>query len=315
MEQRAETKNKNLPIVFLLTSLTTLLVLRVLPIFKSPLSTYGYDYGFYLYAAEHAQTLRLSSWLTVLWGGYNNPLFYLAHVLRVPPGVMLNEAYFAAVIFAGVGFYFLLKRFSWQAGALACALFGLSLVQTEGYLMFLWKNILALPFLLLGFYFFTQKRFRPWLICSLLIFLTHRTTAIIYALTLSMYGIYWLIKHKKYFLLIGFGLLALIMVLCGFYFLNLKSLILNLISNNNYYVRTGLFLENQNLFALWWPYLLLALPGMWLYLKRREHWLLPIFAGLCLTWIFLHLPFYRRVLFYLVLAVIYFASYFLGQID
>ncbi len=85
-----ETKIKNVPLIFLLLALKVLLLIRLIPILKSPLSNYGYDYGFYLYAASHASGLHLNNFLTALWGGYNNPLFYLACILRIPAGLIIT---------------------------------------------------------------------------------------------------------------------------------------------------------------------------------------------------------------------------------
>lgn len=311
-----ETKSKNPhTIVWLLAALCVLLVLRALFLLKAPLSGFGYDYGFYLYAAEHAQKLQIDSLLVALWGGFSSPLFYLGNLLHLPSGIILNEIYFFSAIFLGLAFYFVFAPKNRLAGILAAILAASSLIQSEAYFMFLWKNIVALPFLLLGFKFFLQGRWKIFALSSAAILLTHRTTAIIYFLTLLLYGIYWLIKQKKYKLLTTLLIVFSLLLTASYFLLNLKPLILNLIAHNNYFVRTGLFLENQNLFALWWPFLALGLAGLVLHLYRRENWLWPIFGGLCLLWIFFHLPFYRRIIIFLDLAVIYFAAYFLSQIN
>ena len=75
MAEPKEIKTKNHPIAaWLLLALALLIILRFIPLLHSPLSTYGYDYGFYLYAISHAS----ASWhglTTAITGGYDNPLF------------------------------------------------------------------------------------------------------------------------------------------------------------------------------------------------------------------------------------------------
>lgn len=310
-----ETKTKNLPLIFLLLALTALLLTRLIPILKSPLSSYGYDYGFYFYAAGHPAQLGIGSILTALWGGYNNPLFNLTHLLRIPTVLVVNELYFFFAALAGWAMYYLGSRFSKTCGLLAAALFACSLVQSEAYTIYLWKNIAALPFLMLGFSFLLQKRWRAFAFSSGAILLLHRTTAIIYLLTIVIYFTYELIKARRYNIL-AFGWIAAIALgAVGFYILHLKEVILNLIQNKNAFVASGLFLENQNLLKIFWPTLLLGLPGIWLYIKNRENALLNIFFAVCGVWFLFHLPFYRRILVYLDLGLIFYAAYFLSNIN
>ena len=70
----AETKNSLNNLAYLLIVLTFLLIIRLLPLLKAPLSFYGYDFGFYYYAAGHA-SWHLSDLTQALWGGYNSPIF------------------------------------------------------------------------------------------------------------------------------------------------------------------------------------------------------------------------------------------------
>lgn len=308
--QKSQTK-----IWLLMLSLFTLLTFRTLPLLYGTFANYGYDYGFYLFAIKHTQNLTLSSFFTALWGGYNNPLFYIGNLLHIPASITLNELYFFASLFTGLCFYFVFAKKNWQAGIFACLLFATSKIQAEMYNIFLWKNVLALSFLLLSFKFLEERRWKLFIFSSLMILLTHRTTAIIYILTLLIYFTHQFIKQKKYKLLVFGSSLITICLATSYTLLPIKSIISNLINNNNSYVRTGLFLENQNLFAIWWPFLALALPGIFLYLKNRRGILWPIFTTVCLLWVFFHLPFYRRIIIYLDIAVIYFSAHFLNQLN
>ena len=178
--------------------------------------------------------------------------------------------------------------------------------------MFLWKNIAALPFMILGFLFFMEKRWWPFALASAAVFLTHRTTAVFYSLTIGCSLVYWQIRHKKFWWLAG-ELVAAGAVTFAL-FPHIRATIDQLINNNNYYVRTGLFLEGQNILLLLWPVILLALPGIWWHIRRRQHSLPIIFLAVSLLWFALKLPFYRRVLIYLDLGLICFAASFLGDV-
>ena len=298
----------------LLLALTLLMAIRLLPMLKAPISAYGYDFGFYLSAAKtaawHFKDLGQS-----LWGGYNSPWFVLANLIHLPASVSLVGSHFFMAVFSGWSIYYLMRGHDKLTGIFAVSLVALSQIQMESYFMFLWKNAMALPFLFLGFGFLRKKNWWGFALSSLLILLLHRTTAIIYFLTLGLYLIWAQIKSKSYKTLIAMLLGACLLFAICYLLFPVKSIILNLINNNNYYVSTGLFLQGQDLFSLWWPTAFLALAGLIIYLKRKQQPLLPIFAGLCLVWLTFKLPFYRRILIYLDLAVICFAAYFLGQIN
>lgn len=300
----------------LLLALTALIIIRLLPIFKAPLSNYGYDFGFYAYAASHAWQYSLKNLFTsALWGGYNSPLFLLGHWLGIPSTILVNELYFLASLALGLAIYFWMKLKSPLAGILAALLVGASTVQTAGYLMFLWKNILALPLLILGFKFLEQKKYWHLAACALGMLLLHRTTAIIFFLTLMVYGVFELIKQKKFRLLAGLIIGAVILAGLAFYGFGIKSIINNLLDNHNSYVTSGLFLEGQNLWQVGWPFILMAVPGAYLYLKNRRHPILPLFTAVLLIWIIFQFPFYRRMLLYLDVCLLAFGAYFLSQVN
>lgn len=309
-----ETKASTNTSLYLLLSLTLLLLIRVLPILKSPLSTYGYDFGFYFYAAGHAAF----SWhdlSQIVFGGYNSPLFLLGHWLHIAPAITLTGSYFFAAIFLGLALYLLMKNFSLKAGVLAAALAACSLFMAESYNMFLWKETLALPFLVLALKFLMEKKPLAFFLSFVAVLLLHRTSAIILLLTSALYLLYNQLRDKNYIAIL-LELAGTAVLAAGAYeIFHLQSIINNLLYNNNPYVRSGLFLEGQNIFLLWWPSLILGIAGLILYLKKRQHALLPIFTALILAWISLKLPFYRRFLLYLDVSVIFFGAYFLGQIN
>jgi len=74
-------------------------------------------------------------------------------------------------------------------------------------------------------------------------------------------------------------------------------------------------MEGQNFWLVWWPFLLLALPGLYLYIKKRDNPLLLIFTAILVLWIIFKFPFYRRMLLYLDICLIAFSAYFLSWVD
>lgn len=309
---KPETKTKTPTAVYLLLSLTLLLVIRAVPLFKGSIGSFGYDYGFYLYAASHLHPLSLSGWLVALWGGYSNPLFYLAHAFFIPPNIIINQLYLLFTILLALSFYWFFGT-NKKAAAWAVILCATSLIQTESYAMFLWKNWAALPFLILAFKFYRDRNWRWLTVSAIAVALTHRTTLIILLLTLAITFTVELNKEKKYQHLIEFLILVLGLGILGAFLPQLRSVAIDLLQNNNSYVRTGLFLERQNLFTLLWPYLLLALPGAYLYIKNKQPLILTVFTVVCGLWYIFHLPFYHRFLIYLDLSLIFYSAYFLGQ--
>lgn len=326
MKNEQDQKNNQNHFTYLLLSLSLLLTSRLLPLFKAPLSTFGYDYGFYFFAAKTAILPFAYSLSATLWGGFNNPLFYFFNLLHVPPAFSLTLSYLIFSLLLGLSLYLFFGKTNKRAGLFAIALYALSMVQMESYLMFLYKNAFALPFMILGFksimqnadqYFFGQnfwlkKYWLALLFCTLTILLIHRTTAIIYLLTIGMYFLWLMIKNKKWKLLITLSTLGFLAFGSWFFFFNLKSIIYNLISHNNFYVRTGLFLPFDNPLKIVWPYLLLAIPGIIMYIKRKKNALPVIFTAVSLLWLIFQLPFHRRVWIYFDLSLIIFAAYFLS---
>lgn len=298
---------------WLLLAISVLILIRVLPLLKAPFASFGYDYGFYLYAASHAAKLSWNDFLTAFWGGFNSILFYLGHWLHLPPVILLHELYFILAVIFGISCYAYLKNKNPQAAIFACLLAAFSLVQSEAYLMFLWKNVVALPFLVLSFKFLEEKKYRSLALCTGAILLTHRTTAIVYLISVGIYIFFLQIKQKKWRIIIGELLMAAAAVIAWTQFYHFIAE--NLLYNKNAFVREGLFLNSYNIIALWWPMLLLAVPGAVLFIKHKQKHLLPIFTAVTLLWIILQLPFYRRMLIYLDVAVILYAAYFLGSIN
>lgn len=299
---------------YLLLALTFLIAIRLLPSLKAPLANYGYDFGFYFHAAKTAGW-SLNNLGQIIGGGYNSFIFLLGRLVHLPANITVIDSYFLASVFFGLSFYLLLQKFGKITGIFAVLLVACSLFQAEAYSMFLWKNVLALPFFILALKFLIAKNYKAFIISSLLVLLLHRTTTIVLVVTSTVYFFWLLLEAKKIKQLVIYLVAMTVIFLLVLFIPSIQLAVHSLLNNQNSYVTSGIFLENQKLLPIWWPYLALAIPGLILYLKYRQDMLLPVFTGICFIWIIFGLPFAHRGLIYLDISAIYFSAYFLGQIN
>jgi len=290
-----------------LAGLAVFIIVRLLPVFKQPLYTYGYDYGFYLNALNHPPPANWGSFFGGISGNYFNPLFFLFHLLKLPPATALNLSYFVIAVLVGIAFYFLLDK-NPIAGTAAMVLAAVSAAESQAYAMFLWKNMLGLVWLLLAIKFIQEKKWKWLVLTGVLLFLTHRTTLIILLISLSAYLVYEL-AARKYYKWLG---LCLAVFVIAFPFL--KDFYHNFLGNPNTDVVAGILLDLPTFFKSTWPTMILAAAGLVFYLKSKEHRFAVFFLGVNLMWVALKLPFYNRIILYLDVALVFFAAYFLGSL-
>lgn len=294
---------------YLFLILTLMILLRLIPIYFSPLPTYGYDFGFYLHALKQTSSaLDWSSLSAALRGEYLNPLLAIINSFHPPLEQALSLLMFVSSIAAGLAFYFYFRKSDPKAGILAVILMSLSITQAEVYTMFLLKTSLALPFLILSFKFLQEKKYPTLLLCAGAIAVLHRTTLIILLLSFGGYLFYILAREKKFLLLSAIGLAAAAALIS--FDEQILRIISILFSYKNERVMRGIFLENHNLALTFLPYLLIAAPGLIRCVKRKEHLIWLVLVCLLIIWIILKLPFYRRLLLYLELTLVFFSSYF-----
>lgn len=298
--------------ILLLAGLTTIIVMRSLPLLAGPLNTYGYDYGFYLYALNHPPTLNIFNLIGSGWGGYNNPLLFLLHYLPAPAPAILNLSFFLITVGVGASVFYFYKRRSTQAAVVAVALFAFSIAQNQTYLMFLWKNQLALIGLILAFAFLIQKRYLWFSVASLLVLLTHRTTSIVLILTCGLYLLFEQVRAKKWkYLTLEFGGVILLLAVT---WSKIWSSVNAFMQVPNRALIDGVFLTSINYWLSALPYLLLAIPGLYFYIKKERHALLPIFVIVTTVWTLLRLPFYNRMVIYVDFGLILLAAYAVANI-
>jgi hypothetical protein len=292
----------NLALLLLCFSLP--LIVRALLVFKAPLSNYGYDYGFYLFALKHTS---FANFFSLFSSNYQHPLFFFAQIFKFDPALFLNFSYFGFSLFLGYAIYLFFGQ-NKTAALWSVVFFALSLVQQESYPMFLYKSAFALPLMFLAFKFLAEKNWPSWFIISVLIILSHKTTAVIYLLTVFAYFLFNFIKTKP-LKLAGLVILPSALTILLF-FSKIKLSIFSLFNPNSDVVQNGLFLPGINPLSLIWPVMLFALPGLYFYFKNKLHPLPIFFLAVSTFWILFSLPFYRRIYIYLDLSLIIFAGYF-----
>lgn len=299
-------------ILILLSALILVIIVRLSLTLKFPLANYGYDYGFYLYALK-TTALSVKGLLVGAYGGYGTLLWPALKLLPIPSAAALSASFFVVQILLGLSFFWFYRNKNTVAALWAVVLFALSIPQNEAYSLFLFKTALALIFLLLAFKFLIDRRYWLFGICSALLLISHRTTAIFYLLTLAAYGAYEMIRQRRWrWLAAGFAA-AVIAGIVG-YILFRDSLAVFLRYPNQYVVQ-GIFLPNLNFWTIDWMYILLAIPGVWLYIKHKRNPIILIFLLITALWSLFKLPFYYRVLQYIDLGLILFGAYALANLS
>jgi len=314
------------------------IVLRSLPGLKAPAGYFGYDFGFYLQAANNAQSvLNISGVL----GGFNHPLFYVLKTFHINPEIFLNITLFLFSILTIAIFILTLSQiksrvagkeveftstglsaYSLRKSENSLAVFGAillaaSLPQAELYYTFLWKNIAALPAFAYGLFLtgrmlLQERTRRDWVVlgcCMLWLLVTHRTSAIIFFLTVGLCLFFYQLKHKLWkFIAIEAMLVGLGAVV---FWDRIWMTATNLIYNNNYYVREGIFLNAHSLVYIFWLPALLALfyiiSNLRTFKNLKPHAVWGVLLVLTLGWYLFKLPFYNRILVFFDLALVFYA--------
>jgi hypothetical protein len=291
----------------MLFGLSIYIAIRLLPVLTYPISAYGYDYGFYLYAVRFSH-LSLAL-LTGLSGGYSHPLFVIIRLLHIPAVAGLNVLMLLAALSVGTVFYFVFDDA--RRGLWATVLAAFSVAQAEAYVSFLFKNEIGLLLLLLGIGFVLRRKRWPVVGVALGLLLLHRTTFIIFAVSLVAYFLYVYAsgsRWKYWIWVLGTAIAALV----GF-----RSTWLPwaqaVIRSPNQAVYEGIFLYGQNFWLLSLPLVCLGIAGAYSMLVKKKHAFLLVYLSICVLWVLCRLPFYNRILVYADAGFILCAAYFVAE--
>jgi hypothetical protein len=295
------------PVLFVV--LAVYLLFRVLPAFWHSLGSYGYDFGFYLYAAKH---ISLHGWQDILVGvsgGYTHPLFWALKLFGANTASGLSALLF--LVSMGVGAAFYVVSPNPRVGLWAVLLAALSVPQSEGYLLFLLKGEVGLILLLLSFAALIRQRYVLASVLGVLLLFSHRTSVLMYGLALGCFVLWEQIKKKQLWLvLLEVAAIALSLFVFRSVWLGPVHAFLG---GQNQAVLEGVFLYGQSFIGVVWPFVIAAAIGIYFYVKNKQHPLLLIFFLVTVLWSVFHLPFYNRVLLFVDVGLILFTAYFFAS--
>lgn len=304
----AQESVKQKTIILLLISLLPLCISRLLFSLFSPINTYGYDYGFYRYAVIHAASISWSSFLSGTFGGYNNPLFFVFHVLHIPVDAGLMGSIFLAAILLGVAIFFHLKKYSLTGATLGVLITAVSIAQSEAYSMFLWKTVLALPLFVWALTALRDKQYKTLAIATALLLIIHRTSALVFIITAASYLLWTAMAKKNWrqtaIVCGGFAILAV----CLYH--PLTVVWYNIAHNPS--VQEGIFLFGENLWLIVLPTVMVSALGLYLAYKHKVQTPAVALFFISLLWIIFKLPFYHRIILYLDISTVLLSAYSLS---
>ena len=297
--------------ILVLIAAATFVFSRLIFFAKGNLINFGYDGGFYLYAISHLKNFNLFS----AWGAYQNPVFFLNKIFNFSPAGFLNFWYLLANAGTAAALYLYLRRFGRSAGALGALLFAGSVAAVEAYSFYLWKNNIALPFLILALYFIDKKKWLPAALSSMVILLSHRTTAIIYGLFLAVYIVLSIPKTKKNWLILS---ASAFLAAAAVFFTPLYSFFINFARNffsqPNPGLTQGIFLTGQSYWSLSAAAIILVVPGILLSGKKAKDVSMVYLFALTFLWVVLKMPFYQRIFIFVDIAAVCFAAIALAKL-
>lgn len=296
---------KTKKILVILTVLTIILGIRMMPFLNYGSHPLGYDTGFYRQYII-SPTVSFPNSPTEILGKSSLGTRIFIDILKfshLPPDYILYGGYLFSIILVGLSLFLLTKYlFGFSTGVLALFLFAISPIQYTAYWYFLWKNAMGTAFLFWAFLMIEKKSYSA-IIHSLLVVLTHTTTSIIFIPTAMLFYLTRLFDNFSFTKLISRKWwLGIAGILGLFIFIQWP------IKLSYYYNAQALFLstmEYLRLSAFFFPFAIIGLYSYWEKIKKSI--LLP-FAIIALSFPIFQLPFYQRIFPFIDLVIIILAS-------
>ncbi|MFA5876743.1 MAG: hypothetical protein WC880_00050 [Candidatus Paceibacterota bacterium] len=276
------------------------LALHTIPFFLFGRHPLGYDTGFYRrYLIE-----PITSFPNAPVPGLGDDAFIvrvfldILRFLHLPTDLILYGSYLVFWALVPVLLFFFLKPYLQKHGAFIAGLLLVgSSVAYNGYWYFLLKNALALDFMLLAFIAIERRWFTTWLLLDIAIVLTHKTSAIIYILTLIALFIFSRGRRKEY---------ALHIIVAGALFALINAPTVHELSVA---LPSAVFLDWQTYLWLSLPFILAIAVAGKVFLKYKIPSTLLALAGVSLLFPLFRLPFYERVFIFLDITLAGLAGY------
>jgi hypothetical protein len=330
-------KRINIKKILIIIPIIVFFVSRLFPFLSSP-HPLGYDTGFYNYNIEKEREV-IEEKKNLL-----NPITQRENVFKGEGGIdkkmnileveslgaryinrvfiylgfsnwmILYIFYIFMCFLAGILIFLLSKKyFNIQSAYISLFLYSVSVVQFYAYWELLWKHAVGLNIILLCLLLLENGKQRNFLICLLLFvftIFTHKTSAFILLIILFLY----LIKdfRKKIFLN------TLFFIICAIGAFIFKDLLIYIYKQSitgfqAYYdffsIKEGMFIGIIEYLKKSFYYLPFGIIGFWLSIKRLNKKIIIIpFSLILIILIAIKFIFYKRLLIYLDIMVIIFAS-------
>lgn len=298
---------------FLIFIFALILAARLWPLLKFGEAGLGYDTGFYRRNLEVESQSFLKPPTALLENDALGARIALSLLdrLGLDTNIALFGSYLIFSLLLGWAIYLLAAKIfeNKKSGFFALFFFALSPVQWLAYTFMFYKQFLAVWLLFLAFYFLEKKSyyFSLPLIFS---FASHRTTAFLAIPAVAFWGLTQIIKTRKFlFAAIAFLAIAVVVTVNWPMIVNLYQTAINgLGAADHFHLKTGLFIDLVRYWSLALYYLLPAIFGLWLMIKKRQFNAFFFFFVTCLALVLTKFYFYQRIIAYLDLSVIILAG-------
>lgn len=275
-------------------------LLHSLPFFLFGKHPLGYDTGFYRrYLIE-----PILSFPNTPVPGLGDDAFVvrifldIVRFLHLPTDVILYGTYFVFWALVPILLFLFLKPYLQKQGAFIAGLLLVgSSVAYSGYWYFLLKNALALDLMLLAFIAIERRWLSAWFALDIALVLTHKTSAIIYILTLIVLFIFSRSRRKEF---------ALHIAVAGalFAFINAPT-----VHELSVVMPSAVFLDWKTYLVLSLPFILAIAVAGKAFLQYKIPSTLLALAGVSLLFPLFRLPFYERIFIFSDVALAGLAGY------
>lgn len=273
--------------------------LHALPFLSGP-HPLGYDTGFY---RRYLIEPLLSFPNTVVPGLGDDALvprvvLDLLRLAHLPSDVILYGSYIVITALLPVLLYIFLRPSLGRGGAVVAGIFLiLSSISYNAYWYLLWKNLWALCLILLAFIAIERRAFWPVIALDICVALSHKTSAIVYLLTLAILLFLYQARRREV-------LIHLLVTGTVFALVNIDLVHQTVLARPQ-----AVFIEWPQFLLLSLPFLLIIALGWRSFLERKVPVPLVAFSLVCFSYTLFHLPFYQRIFVYGDVALVALAGF------
>lgn len=303
---------------FFIVPFLLFMVSRLLPFYLYGPHPLGYDTGFYKYNISKERSGSL--------GGVHLSEVELTGSRLITKGLIgiglsdneiMYGFYILICLLIGLFVYLLTNlHFGETAAFFSVFAYSISFVQFLAYWDMFWKNAIGV-FLILAIFYLLEKKKLYYQLSALplvgLVFITHKTSAVLLCLTLTAYYLFQKNKVKYY-------LLPVLFIITGIVAWNNRILVVylweQLISGFSahydfFAVKEGIFIESQQFLGISYSffYLPFAILSIISILSKKRNNLILTFLLICAIFVIAKLIFYKRIFAFLDIGLIILFGY------